>query len=140
MTEVLVEPNDTARKLREYVRHNPDVRHDDYESDGVDPIQEACYVLSEAYFHARGGKDAGLEVYRIGWADVYDDADGAHWFLRDSDDRVIDLSLPSPADGHGIPWDRARHRAFITGYTPSNRTQDVLNALEITPPAASSGD
>lgn len=139
MPEVLVEPDDTARQLREYVRQNPDVRHDDYETDDVDPIREACYVLSEAYFHARGGTDSELEVYRIGWADVYDDADGAHWFLRDGD-TVIDLSLPTPAYGRDVPWDAARHRAFITGYTPSNRTQNVLETLDIAPPALSGGD
>ncbi|AXR78999.1 hypothetical protein [Natrarchaeobaculum sulfurireducens] len=137
--EILVEPDDTARRLREYVRNNPDVRHDDYETDGVDPIREACYVLSEAYFHARGGTDSNLEVYCIGWDDVYDDADGAHWFLRDGE-TVIDLSLPTPAYGEDVPWDQARHRAFITGYTPSKRTSAVLAALEIDPEARSSGD
>lgn len=132
--KILVEPDDTARQLRQYVRENPDVRHDDYTTDGVDPIEEACYVLSEAYFHARGGTGSQLEVYRLDWGDVYDDASGAHWFLRDcsaGDDVVIDLSLPTPDHGEDVPWDDARHRAFITGYTPSKRTSNVLAALEI---------
>jgi len=131
MTEVLVEPDDTAERLRDYVRNNPDVRHDDYETDDIDPIREACYVLSEAYFHAQGGKDAGYNVYRIGWDDVYDDGVGAHWFLRDSDGRVIDLSLPTPEYGQNVPWDAGRHRAFITGYEPSKRTKQALDALGI---------
>jgi len=34
-------------------------------------------------------------------------------------------------DGVDFLWNEARHRAFITRYTPSNRTQRVLNALNI---------
>lgn len=129
MTEILAEPNDTAHQLREYIRDHPEGRKDGYAVDG-DPVQGACYVLAEAYFHAQGGTDSGLEVYRLDWGDVYDNATGAHWFLRD-DETVIDLSLPTPADGQDVPWDVARHRAFITGYTPSNRTQNVLEALDL---------
>ncbi|EMA17195.1 hypothetical protein [Haloarcula amylolytica] len=44
-------------------------------------------------------------------------------------DTVVDLSLPTPSDGDDVPWDDARRRAFITGYTPSNRAQRVLTAL-----------
>jgi hypothetical protein len=133
MTTVRVEPDDVARDLREYVRAHPDVRKDRYQDPDRDPVAGACYVLAEAYFHAKGGTDSELEVYRLDWSDVYEDAGGAHWFLCDDaeDHTVIDLSLPTPADGDGVPWDRARHRAFITGYTPSNRTQQVLDALGI---------
>jgi len=133
MPEVLVEPDDTAARIRAFVREHPDVRKAEYEIAG-DPVQGACYVLAEAYFHARGGTNSDLEVYRIGWDDIYDDASGAHWFLRDGegeDDPVIDLSLPTPAHGDDVPWNRARHRAFITGYDPSNRAQRVLEPLNL---------
>lgn len=130
MTEILVEPDDIAKQLREYVREHPDVCKEEYRNE-EDPIQGACYVLSEAYFHANGGTDSGLEVYRIGWDDVYADGAGAHWFLRDEADRVIDLSLPTPAYGQDVPWNEARHRAFITGYSPSKRCEHVLDALDI---------
>lgn len=129
MTEVRVAPDDTAERLREYVRTHPEVRHPDYR-DCVNPVRESCYVLSEAYFHAQGGQDSGLDIYCLSWADVDPDYDGTHWFLRDGD-TVIDLSLPSPAAGEGVPWDTARRRAFITGYEPSNRTERVLAALDI---------
>lgn len=125
---VLVEPDDDARRLREYVREHPNVRKDEY-AGYDDPIEGACYVLAEAYFHLQGGTDSGFEVYRLDWGDIYDDADGAHWFLRDGDD-VVDLSLPTPDDGADVPWKAARRRAFITGYTPSNRTERVLEALD----------
>ena len=35
----------------------------------------------------------------------------------------------SVQDGVDVPWTQARHRAFITGYTPSNRTRRTLEAL-----------
>lgn len=130
MPEIVVEPDATARQLREYVRAHPDVRKDEY-SGYDDPVEGACYVLAEAYFHAQGGEESDLKVYRLGWDDVYDDADGAHWFLR-RDDTIIDLSLPTPDHGDNVPWDVARHRAFITGYSrPSNRTQRVLDATSL---------
>ena len=129
MPEILVKPDDVAARLREYIRNNPDVRHEDYR-DADDPLQESCYVLAEAYFHARGGKESDLEVYRLDWGDIYDDGAGAHWFLRDGD-AVIDLSLPTPDHGSDVPWDAATHRAFITGYNPSNRSQRALEALDI---------
>jgi len=132
MPDVLVEPSDTAAVLREYVRENPGIRKDGYDIDDVDPVEGACYVLAEAYFHAQGGTDSTLEVYRLDWSDVDENATGAHWFLRQDDGHtVIDLSLPSPSAGNAVPWNQARHRAFITGYTPSNRTQRVLDALNI---------
>jgi hypothetical protein len=126
---ITVEPDETARRLRDYVRDHPEIRKDEY-AGYDDPIEGACYVLAEAYFHARGGTDSSLDVYRLDWSEIYDDADGAHWFLRDGD-TVIDLSLPTPADGDSVPFDEARHRAFITGYQPSNRTQRVLDALDL---------
>ena len=130
MPDILVEPNDTAAALREYVRENPSIRKDAYDIDDVDPVEGACYVLAEAFFHAQGGTDSGLEVYRLDWSDVDENATGAHWFLRRDDGHtVIDLSLPSPSAGDAVPWNEARHRAFITGYTPSKRTLRVLDAL-----------
>lgn len=127
--QINVEPDATARRLRQYVRKHPDVRHEDYR-DADDPVEEACYVLAEAYFHASGGPDGPFDVHRLDWAEVNDDWAGAHWFLRDGD-TIVDLSLPTPDAGSEIPWAQARHRAFITGYTPSNRTERVLTDLGI---------
>lgn len=126
--DVVVEPDETARRLREYVREHPEVRHEDYR-ECENPVRESCYVLSEAYYHLQGGQDSGLDIYCLSWADVDDDLEGTHWFLRDGD-TVIDLSLGDPSDGDGVSWDVARRRAFITGYEPSNRTQRVLDALD----------
>jgi hypothetical protein len=130
MTTVAIAPDAIARRLRAYVRANPDVRKAEY-SGYDDPVEGACYVLAEAYFHAHGGLASGLDVYRLDWGDIYPDADAAHWFLRD-DETIIDLSLPSAADGADVPFAEAQRRAFITGYSqPSNRTERVLEALDL---------
>jgi len=136
MTTVLVEPDGVATELRDYVRAHPEVRHEDYrECDN--PVQESCYVLSEAYFHAMGGQDSDLDIYCLSWADVDETYDGSHWFLRRNAGEamhqgpVIDLSLPDVQAGGSIPRTSATRRAFITGYSPSNRTERVLAALDI---------
>lgn len=125
--DVAVEPDPTAERIREYVRDHPDVVKDEYLHD--DPVKGGCYVLSEAYFHAQGGTDSGLDIYCLSWSDVDENYEGTHWFLRDGD-TVIDLSLPDPSHGSTVPWDVARCRAFITGYEPSARADRVLEAID----------
>lgn len=122
-------PDDAARRIRGYIRSNPGVRKDEYTSDR-DPLHGSCYVAAEAYFHAQGGTESGLDIYCLSWKDVDPDADSTHWFLRDGD-AVLDLSLPEASMGENIPWDVARRRAFLTGYEPSNRCQRILDALEL---------
>lgn len=63
--QVAVNPDSVSQVLRDYVRDNGDIRKDEYAVDG-DPINGACYVLSEAYFHATGGVESPFDVYRIG--------------------------------------------------------------------------
>lgn len=127
MTDVVVNPDETADCIREYIRSNPDVRKDEYTSD-EDPLHGSCYVASEAYFHAMGGTDSGLDIYCLSWSDVDADVSGTHWFLRRGK-TVIDLSLPTPAYADGVPWGVARRRAFITGYEPSNRAKQILEVV-----------
>ena len=127
--DIVVEPDSVAERIRAYVRDNPDIVKDEYRNED-DPITGACYVLSEAYFHAQGGTDSGLDIYCLSWSDVDERYDGTHWFLRDGD-TVIDLSLPEPSHGSSVPWDVARRRAFITGYEPSARAERVLEAIDI---------
>lgn len=125
---IVVEPDPIAERIREYVRDHPDIVKDDYLHED-DPIKGACYVLSEAYFHAQGGTNSGLDIYCLSWSDVDEHYEGTHWFLRDGD-TVIDLSLPEPSHGSAVPWDVARRRAFITGYEPSARADRVLEAID----------
>lgn len=125
---VVVEPDATARHIREYIREHPSIRKDQYD-DPDTALQGSCYVAAEAYFHASGGTDSGLDIHCLSWSDVDPTYEGSHWFLTDAD-RVIDLSLPTPGHGESVPWSTARTRAFITGYEPSQRAETVLEAID----------
>lgn len=126
--EVFVEPDATARQIREYIRSHPDIRKDEYATP-EDALQGSCYVAAEAYWHADGGADSDLDVCCLSWSDVDPAYDGTHWFLR-NENEIIDLSLSTPAEGDGVPWDTARTRVFITGYEPSQRAQTILEAID----------
>ena len=129
MRRICVEPDETARQIREYIRAHPDVRKDEYTSD-EDPLHGSCYICSEAYFHATGGTESGLDIYCLSWRDVDPEREGTHWFLGE-DDTVYDLSLPTASIGSGIPFTEARRRAFLTGYEPSLRCQTLLDGLDL---------
>jgi hypothetical protein len=126
---VVVEPDATARHIRNYIRDHPSIRKDQYD-DPDTALQGSCYVAAEAYFHATGDTDSGLDIHCLSWSDVDPTYEASHWFLSDAD-RIIDLSLPTPEHGETVPWSAAQTRAFITGYDPSTRTQRVLDALHI---------
>jgi len=126
---ILVEPDDIAAQIREYIRKNPGIRKDEYASQ-EDALLGSCYVATEAYWHADGAKDSLLSVNCLSWSDVDPSYDGTHWFLRNGQD-IVDLSLPSPDHAADIPWSTARSRVPITGYTPSQRTQTILDALSL---------
>lgn len=126
---VFVRPNETAIRLREFVRTHPDLRSEPYDGPNG-TVDGHCYVLAEAYFHAEGGQDSGLEIYCLSWSDVDDDLTGTHWYLRDPDRPAwIDLGLPEPEDAEGVPFEAGTRRAFITGYEPSQRAEEVLEAV-----------
>jgi len=125
---VLIEPDDTATRLRQYVRENPDIIYDEYQYEDGLSLNGACYVLSESYFHAQGGTDSGLTIHCLSWSDV--GGDGTHWFLKD-DETVVDLGLDEREQAANIPYDVGTRRAFITGYEPSERCERVLSTLDI---------
>ncbi|OLZ39080.1 hypothetical protein A6E15_19140 [Natrinema saccharevitans] len=128
---IVVEPDKTAARIREYARANPDLRDDQYDGrEGT--VDGLCYPLAESYYHARGGQASGLEIYCLSWADVRPVDGGTHWYLRDPDRGVwIDLGLKAAADGTHIPYAEGRSRAFMTGYEPSQRARRILTDLRI---------
>lgn len=129
--DVTINPDSTSTRIREHVRENPDLIYDDYDSP-PDSLQGACYVLSEAYFHAQGGTDSGLDIYCLSWSDVDPDATGTHWYLRDSNtDTWIDLGLDRIEQAEHVPFPEGTRRAFITGYKPSKRARSVLDGLDL---------
>lgn len=128
---VEIEPDESARRIREFVREHPELIHDEYRPERDHSLNGGCYVLAESYFHAMGGTDSSLDIYCLSWSDVGYPDGGTHWFLRRAESgTVVDLGLDHREQVESIPFDAATRRAFITGYVPSKRCKRVLNALD----------
>lgn len=132
LTRFVAEPDATAERIREFCRDRPDLLADQYANPETveNPLPALCYPVAEAYFHANGAYDGPLDVYCLSWSDVDPDYEGTHWFLGDGD-LVIDLT--GPANPGDIPWNMGTRRGFMSR-APSNRTQEILDALDIESP------
>ncbi len=83
-----------------------------------------AYVAAEAYFHLAGGYDAGLHPVHLKYRGK------SHWWLVDSEDRVIDLTL-APREKSDFPYRRGTRRPFR--YTPaglSRRAQTIVERVK----------
>ena len=83
-----------------------------------------AYLAAEAYFHLAGGYDAGLHPMQLKYRGK------SHWWLLDSEGRVIDLTL-APRETSAFPYNRGRRRAFR--HTPagiSRRAQTVVERVK----------
>ena len=83
-----------------------------------------AYIAAEAYFHLAGGYDAGLHPVHLKYRGK------SHWWLLDSEGRVIDLTL-APRETSSFPYHRGRRRPFR--YTPagiSRRAQTVVERVK----------
>lgn len=119
-------PDRDALAIREYLRESPELLRTQY-GDSDDPLEGLCYPAAEAYYHVTGCE---YDVYCLSWDEVDDDKEGTHWYLRDPGSReFIDLGLPFEAGIDLPPFEAGRHRGFMTGDTPSERTQVVLDSL-----------
>lgn len=118
---VVETPDETATRIREWLRNHPELKKSQYETENPESLDGHCYVASEVYYHAKGGKDSDLSIHCLSW-----DNAGTHWFLKDGD-TVIDLTAEQT---DGIPYERAQKRGFLTR-EPSKRAQKVLDALDI---------
>lgn len=127
---VAVVPDQTAHRIRNYLRHTPELLKEEYNTDDPDTgLDGMCYPLSEAYYHATGKT---LDVYCLSWEDVDESYDGTHWYLRDPNSKTfIDLGIPFESGVELPPFETGRCRAFITGDSPSERTKVVLDSLSI---------
>ena len=123
---VLVQPDDTAARIRDHLRDRHDLVPEEYQGRSENPLQSLCYVAAEAYYYARGKPDE-LNPKRLEWPDG-----SSHWFLQNGE-YVIDLSLPEPDPW--LPVDDAEGRMFPSHPYPSNRTMDVLESLDLAEPA-----
>jgi hypothetical protein len=80
-----------------------------------------AYPAAEAYFHLAGGHDAGLQPVQLKYRGK------SHWWLVDSDNRVIDLTL-APRETSTFPYHRGHRRTFR--YTPAGISQRAQTVLE----------
>lgn len=120
-----VQPDETAQRIREWLRTNPEIAKEKYNATRGS-VEGHCYVASEAYFYADGGEDSDLDVYCLSHSN------GTHWFLKNPENgEIVDLSIEKPQDGYSIPYEDATHRAFITGYTPSQRAEKINEELDL---------
>lgn len=124
---VAVIPDDSARRIREFLRDSPDLLKESYEPQSDDPLEGLCYPAAEAYYHVTG---CSLDIYCLSWEMVDPELDGTHWYLRDPETKeFIDLGLPVDQGVDLPPFEAGRRRGFMTGDTPSKRTQYVLESL-----------
>jgi hypothetical protein len=82
-----------------------------------------AYPAAEAYLHLAGG-NAGLHPAHLKYRGK------SHWWLVDSDDRVIDLTL-APRETSSFPYRRGKRRPFR--YTPaglSRRAQTIVERVK----------
>ncbi|HEY7122093.1 MAG TPA: hypothetical protein VH329_06005 [Solirubrobacterales bacterium] len=80
-----------------------------------------AYPAAEAYFHLAGGHGAGLRSMHL------KHRGRSHWWLLDSQGRVIDLTL-GPRETSDFPYDRGKGRPFR--YTPSGPSQRARTIVE----------
>jgi len=82
-----------------------------------------AYPAAEAYFHLAGGYDAGLQPVQL------KHRRRSHWWLLDTEGRVIDLTLAA-REPSSFPYERGERRGFR--YTPaglSRRAQTIVERV-----------
>lgn len=114
--------DEVADRICEICASRPDLLKPEYRNrENKHALEGFCYIASEAYFHAKGGYDAGYTVWRISHEG------DTHWFLKDPDGQVVDLTaeqFESP-----VPHGEATKTGFLTR-EPSQRAQKILSEME----------
>ena len=80
-----------------------------------------AYPAAEAYFHLAGGYDAGLQPMQLRRRGK------SHWWLRDAEGDVIDLTL-APRETSTFPYERGERRRFR--YTPAGQSRRARTIVE----------
>jgi hypothetical protein len=97
-----------------------ELRNDDH-LNGFGKFDGFAYVAAEAYFHLAGGYNAGLHPAHLKYRGK------SHWWLVDSDGRVIDLTL-GPRESPSFPYQQGTRRPFR--YTPAGISQRAQTIVE----------
>lgn len=95
----------------------PDLLKPQYK--GNHPLAGHCYVASEAYYHLRGGKAAGLHVVNMKHEGV------SHWWVVDNG-RIVDITAEQFSTP--VSYENGRRSGFLTK-NPSKRAQIVMNRV-----------
>ena len=80
-----------------------------------------AYPAAEAYLHLAGGYDAGLQPTHLKYRGK------SHWWLVDSDGRVVDLTLAG-RQSSDFPYHRGKRRSFR--YTPAGLSRRAATIVE----------
>jgi hypothetical protein len=89
--------------------------------EGDHPLKGYCYVASEALYHLAGGAAAGLSIYRCALR-----AGGTHWWLADSQGRIVDPTAEQFTEPPPYPTGTRTH--FLSK-KPSNRTLTLITRV-----------
>jgi hypothetical protein len=113
-----------ANKLKREVQAalTDELRSDEHRT-GRGRYDGFAYPAAEAYFQLAGGYDAGLHPEHLKYRGK------SHWWLVDSEERIIDLTL-GPRETSDFPYQRGKRRPFR--YTPagiSRRTQTIVERV-----------
>jgi hypothetical protein len=113
-----------ANKLkREIQAALTDELHSDDHRLGHGRYDGFAYPAAEAYFHLAGGYAAGLQPMQVKHRGK------SHWWLLDSQDRVIDLTL-DPRETSNFPYHRGKRRPFrYTAAGISRRARTIVNRV-----------
>jgi hypothetical protein len=80
-----------------------------------------AYVAAEAYLHLAGGYGAGFHPVHLKYRSK------SHWWLVDSQGRVIDLTL-APRESSSFPYHRGTSRPFR--FTPAGISRRARTIVE----------
>ena len=78
--------------------------------------RDNCYVASEAYYHIRGGKAAGLKPVNAKVNGV------SHWWIEDNGE-VVDITAGQFAEP--VDYSQGRGKGFLTK-GPSRRAKELI--------------
>lgn len=131
-SNVIVEPNEFARDLREEVVDI--LGRDDSTWANVSPSMLAghCYTLSNAYYYGLSQQARDNHVPQQVRFEINDPlfiGEVSHWFLKRSDGCIIDLTAEQfNVPDVSVPYDDARGRGFGSHSTPTDDAKALLIA------------
>lgn len=99
---------------------DPELRDDRYRS-GLGRYDGFAYIAAEAYLHLAGGTESGVQPMQLKYRGK------SHWWLVDSDGRVIDMTL-GPRETSKFPYHRGSRRPFR--YTPAGISKAAKAVVE----------